>query len=149
MNQEENSSISWIVACVLVIAIVGTLYALKLAHDTVSQAPQAFNGIADNVFIDDCPVSGCEMPTAGIVTIGSGLSTRVVATSTGRLYLEVSNTATTSPGQVLYCNTNDRPAVIGQGFAIFASSTRTFTNLRGSLNCRYQSSTSSVAFVEK
>lgn len=143
-NNQESSAAGWLTALIVMIAIVvaGLVWILRGAP--AQDAPATFSGIVDNVYLD-----AGELPTTGIVTVGTNSSTRVVSTSTGRLYLEIANIATTSPGQVLYCNTNDRPATVGQGFAIFASTTRIFTNLRTSVQCRYAAATTSVSVVDK
>jgi len=58
--------------------------------------------------------------------------------------LEISNISTSKPGQALFCNTGDRQATVGQGFTIFASSTRVFRDLAGAIRCKYSTASSSL-----
>jgi hypothetical protein len=142
--QKETSFSEWFIAIILALAIIGIVYALVGREQA---APTVLSGASavDQVFID----INADMPTAGLITAGPQADTLLVATNTGRLYLEVSNISTTSVGQVLYCNTNDRPVTVGKGIAIFASTTRTFNNLIGAIRCKYAAGSSSVAFLEK
>lgn len=90
--------------------------------------------------------------SATSVWVGKDLDTTLIATSSGRRYLQISNIsgATTTP-QALYCNVNGLPAVLYSGMVIEASSTRTF-NLdglyRGALHCKFPSASSTVAILE-
>jgi hypothetical protein len=95
-----------------------------------AQAPQNFGSASDNAL----PLA----PTATRVFVNS-TDTLVVATSTGRVALELSNAsgATTSP-QTVYCSYGDRPAALYSGFALFGSTTKAYLldNLyRGAIHC--------------
>jgi hypothetical protein len=143
MNKTDKAISALILAVVLLAgAAVGMFVTLGHipAHDGT-----AFSAPVDQVYLDNTPDFG----TASMVTAGPLADTLLVATNTGRLYLEISNESTSSPGQALYCNTNDRPATIGKGLVVFASSTRIFKDLLGSIRCRYASASSGVAFFEK
>ncbi len=90
-------------------------------------------------------------PTATKVWVGLS-DTLVVATSSGRVRLEIGNIsgATSSP-QALYCNTGDRPSVLYEGTVVHASSTAVWTldNLmRGAIRCRLPVASSSVTVMD-
>lgn len=143
MENVENKLVGILILGVLLFAGAGagTLVTLSLTtgHDQV-----AFGGPADQVTLDNTSAFG----TADMITAGPLADTLLVATNTGRVYLEVSNIATTG-SQVLYCNTNDRPVTIGKGMTVQASSTRIFTNLIGAIRCKYAAASSGVAYFEK
>lgn len=127
-------TIKEILAAVLVISLsVFAAQGLTLGLSSLlaaSPARQAFGSSSDNVL----PLA----PAASRVFV-NGTDTLVVATSTGRVALELSNAsgATTSP-QTVYCNYGDRPAVLYSGVALFGSTTKAYLldNLyRGAIRC--------------
>jgi hypothetical protein len=128
MNIKEN-----LVAVLVISLSVFLAHGLSLGVASlfsVAQAPQSFGSSSDNVL----PLT----PTATKVFVNSA-DTLVVATSTGRVALELSNAsgATTSP-QTVYCNYGDRPAVLYSGVALFASTSKAYLldNLyRGAIHC--------------
>jgi hypothetical protein len=77
-------------------------------------------------------------PTATKVIVNS-TDTLVVATSSGRQYLELTNASgATTTAQMVSCNYGDRPAVLYQGTTIFASTSKAYMldNLyRGAIRC--------------
>jgi hypothetical protein len=94
------------------------------------QTQQSLGSASDNVLGDS--------PTATRVFVKS-TDTTVVATSSGRAYLSLDNAsgATTTP-QGVWCNFGDRAATLYSGFALFPTTTKTFTldNLyRGAIHC--------------
>lgn len=128
---------------ILFVAIIGiTLSAVAFVSRETPATPKT--GSSD---IGILPTN----PRISNVWVGTS-DTVVVATSTGRLRLEISNiSGATSTAQALYCNTDDRPSVAYAGIVIQASSTKIYelTQLpRGALRCRYPVSASSVAVIE-
>lgn len=91
-------------------------------------------------------------PTATSVWVGKDIDTTIVATSTGRVRLEIENiSGATSTAQALYCNYGDRPATIYSGFVIEASSSKAFTLdqlYRGALHCKFPVSSSTIAITD-
>lgn len=78
------------------------------------------------------------IPTMDVNTsIGVGpTNTRILATSTARLYARISDASSTNP---VFCNLSDAPAVSGSGL-VLSTTTPTFTIdysdlYTGSLNC--------------
>jgi len=92
------------------------------------------------------------VPTASQVWIGKDVDTLLIATSTGRRYLKITNlSGATSTSQALYCNVNDKASALYTGFVVFGSSSVEFNldNMyTGALRCKFQSATSSVAIIE-
>jgi hypothetical protein len=110
---------------------IGASIALGVASRFQTPQPaQTLGSSSDNVL--------AVFPTATKVFVNSA-DTLVVATSSGRQYLELGNIsgATTTP-QAVYCNYGDRPAVLYQGFALFGSTSKAYAldNLyRGAIHC--------------
>lgn len=131
------------IATILTVAIgvaIGTAVLLPFRN----AAPAAFGGNTD-VVVNTVPV-------ATSVWVGKDISTTLVASSTGRQYLEISNiSGATSTSQALYCNVNGASASLYTAFVVHASSTKVFTldNMyRGALNCRFPVASSTVTVVE-
>lgn len=126
----------------LVAALALTLLAIMLVP---ALRPLPVQGSAsDNLFTT--------IPTATSVWVGKDISTLIVATSTGRSYLEIANiSGATSTAQALYCNVNGKEAVLYSGLVVHASSSRLF-NLdglyRGALYCKFPVASSTVTILE-
>jgi hypothetical protein len=77
-------------------------------------------------------------PAVTKVFVGS-TDTLVVATSTGRQYLEIQNASgATTTAQVVSCNFGDRPATLYTGWQLFGSTSKAYAldNLyRGAIHC--------------
>jgi hypothetical protein len=124
-NIKEYLAAAGVIALAVAIGIGLAFGAARLL-----EKPQSLGSGSDNVL--------ATFPTATKVFVNSA-DTLVVATSTGRQYLELGNIsgATTTP-QAVYCNYGDRPAVLYQGFALFGSTSKAYAldNLyRGALHC--------------
>ena len=114
-----------------------------LVRQVLPEQPSVLGSAIENRMI--------EIPTATSVTVGSDISTLVVATNTARQYLEITNNSTVAT-QGLYCNTNDRAATKNSGLTIYASTSKSFNldNLyTGALRCIFAAATSSVTVIEK
>lgn len=142
MEEKQTKIVGGLVLTVIVLAalLAGTI-GLK------NRAPDPLAGdIGDSRPIID---RDSVMPTVSQKTAGPQADTVIVATNTARIHLEISNISTSSVGQTLYCNTNDRPVTVGIGIPIFASSTKDLSYLSGAVRCKYATASSSVTFAEK
>lgn len=77
------------------------------------------------------------------VAIGPGVSTRIVASSTARLFLQITEASSTVP---VFCNLSDVPATSGPGIVLSTSSPTFVINpldlYVGSIQCISSASTS-------
>lgn len=107
---------------------VGIALGIASLHET--QPAQSLGSSSDSVL----PTS----PTATRVFVNS-TDTTVVASSSGRVALELSNASgATTTAQTVFCNYGDRPATLYSGFALFPTTTKTYLldNLtRGAIHC--------------
>lgn len=75
--------------------------------------------------------------TSSAITVGPQQNIQVVASSSLRTYLYISNEATSSGSSNIYCNPNaDKPAGLGTGIKLGTSTTQTyyeFASYRGNL----------------
>ncbi|HEY1747832.1 MAG TPA: hypothetical protein VGG11_13855 [Xanthobacteraceae bacterium] len=120
----------------LAIAIIaigcGLSAAVTLMYEraTAPAAPESFGSASDNILP--------QYPNSTVVYVNSS-DTLVVASSTGRQYLQIDNVSgATSTPKVVSCNFGDRPATLYSGFSILASSSKEFTldkMYRGAIHC--------------
>jgi hypothetical protein len=124
----------------LLAALVGGIVVLRTVAPSIAKAASDIVGIVT-------------IPTATSVWIGKDIDTTLIATNTARMYMEISNiSGATSTGSGIYCNVNGKTATPYSGFAMFASSTKTFAvdNLyQGALHCRASDASSTVTLIER
>lgn len=135
------------------LAIIGLILALTIMAAAVvvlsiqvrhlAQQSQSYGSASDNVLHNE--------PTATKVAIGP-TDTLVVATSTGRTYLEITNiSGATGTPRAIYCNIGDRASALYEGIVLFPSTTKAFdldNLLRGALRCRTQAGTTTVTVLD-
>src|SRR5205085_4935047 len=104
--------------------------ALGVASHFATPQAQRLGSASDNVL--------ATYPTASKVFVNSA-DTTVVATSSGRTYLQLDNASgATTTAQMVSCNYGDRPAVLYQGTTVIASTSKVYMldNLyRGAIHC--------------